>query len=172
MQFVPYLNFDGDCAEAMAFYARLFGGQIVHQSTFGEMPPGEGMPPLPEAARSRLMHAQLQVGAQSLMASDTLPAMPGLDLETCGGGYRKPQGLWVSIGVDRAGVTPMPSEWVSRVWAPRAGMLCDDMAAAPGDASANAWWSGAMLMPAINGPSITSNGRPSFCRASSVSWSM
>ena len=29
MQFTPYLNFDGNCAEAFAFYAKLFGGQIV-----------------------------------------------------------------------------------------------------------------------------------------------
>lgn len=100
MQFIPYFNFDGNCAEAMAFYAELFGGQIVFQSTFGEMPPGEGMPPLPESAKNRLMHAQLQVGAQSLMASDTLPAIPGQDPEVCGGGYRKPQGMWVSIGLD------------------------------------------------------------------------
>ena len=33
MQFIPYLNFNGNCAEAFAFYARLFGGTIVHQST-------------------------------------------------------------------------------------------------------------------------------------------
>ena len=99
MQFTPYLNFDGNCAEAMAFYAKLFGGQIVHQSTFGEMPPHEGMPPLPESAKNRLMHAHLQVGAQAIMASDTLPAMPGQSAEACGGGYVKPQGLWVSIGV-------------------------------------------------------------------------
>jgi len=34
VQFVPYLNFDGNCAEAMAFYADVFGGQVVHQATF------------------------------------------------------------------------------------------------------------------------------------------
>jgi len=97
---VPYLNFDGDCAEAMAYYAALFGGRIVYQSTFGEMPPGEGMPPLPEAAKGRIMHACLQVGEQRLMASDTLPAMPGQPAEACAGGYAKPQGMWVSIMVD------------------------------------------------------------------------
>ena len=136
MQFVPYLNFDGDCAEAMAFYARLFGGQIVHQSTFGEMPPGEGMPPLPESAKNRLMHAQLQIGAQSLMASDTLPAIEGMDPEACGGGYRKPQGMWVSIGVDSAaegqrvfdglsegGQVAMP--FAKTFWSPGFGMVTD-----------------------------------------------
>ena len=100
MQFTPYLNFDGDAAEAMAFYADLFGGQIVHQATFGEMPPTEGMPPLPESAKHRLMHVQLQVGAQTIMASDTLPAVSDPSEAVCGGGYQKPQGLWITIGVD------------------------------------------------------------------------
>ena len=81
MQFNPYLNFDGNCAEAFAFYARLFGGTIVHQSSFGEMPPGEGMPPIPESARSRIMHVHLQIKDQALMGSD---AMPGADA-SCGG---------------------------------------------------------------------------------------
>jgi len=136
MQFVPYLNFDGTCAEAMAFYARLFGGQIVFQSTFGDMPPGEGMPPLPESARNRLMHARLEVGAQSLMASDTLPAVEGMDPEACGGGYRKPQGLWVSIGVEteaegkrvfdglaEGGQVSMP--FAKTFWSPGFGMVTD-----------------------------------------------
>ncbi len=96
MQFVPYLNFDGDCAEAFSYYKQVFKGTVVHQSTFDEMPPGEGMPPVPDEARNRIMHVHLQVGSQALMGSDTLP---GAD-ETCGGGYQKPRGLWVSIGVD------------------------------------------------------------------------
>lgn len=136
MQFAPYLNFDGNCAEAMAFYAKLFGGQIVFQSTFGEVPPDAGMPPLPESAKSRLMHAQLQVDAQSLMASDTLPALPGQDPEACGGGYRKPQGLWVSIGVEteaegkrifdglaEGGQVTMP--FARTFWSPGFGMVTD-----------------------------------------------
>ena len=136
MQFTPYLNFDGNCAEAMAFYAKLFGGQIVFQSTFGEMPPDAGMPPLPESVKNRLMHAQLQVGAQSLMASDAMPAMPGMDPETCGGGYRRPQGLWVSIGVEteaegkrvfdglaEGGQVTMP--FGKTFWSPGFGMVTD-----------------------------------------------
>jgi len=97
MQLTPYLNFDGNCAEAFAFYARLFGGAIVHQSTFGEVPAGAGMPPLPEAARDRVMHVHLQLKEQSLMGSDAMPAAPGQDPSSCGGGYQQPQGLWVSI---------------------------------------------------------------------------
>lgn len=95
MQFSPYLNFDGNCAEAFAFYKDLFKGQIVYSGTFGEMPPDEKMPPMPPEAKDRIMHVHLQIGPQALMGSDTLP---GAD-ETCGGAYKKPQGLWVSIGV-------------------------------------------------------------------------
>lgn len=92
MQFAPYLNFNGNCAEAFAFYKDLFKGQIVHQSTFGEMPPDDKMPPLPPEAKDGIMHVHLQVGEQALMGSD---AMPGADA-SCGG-YQPAQGLWVSI---------------------------------------------------------------------------
>ncbi len=96
MQFIPYLNFNGNCAQAMAFYAKVFGGKIVHQSTFGDMPPMPGMEgQLPESAKNALMHAHLQIGAQSIMASDVVP-------ELCAGAaYTPPQGIQVSIGVDR-----------------------------------------------------------------------
>ena len=99
MEFTPYLNFDGDCAEAFAFYAKLFKGTIAYQGTYAEAPPSAGMPPLPEGAAGRIMHVRLQVGEQVLMGSDAMPVVPGADpAESCGG-YRKPQGLWVSIGV-------------------------------------------------------------------------
>lgn len=135
MQFIPYLNFDGNCAEAMAFYAQLFGGQVAHQMTFGEMPPGENMPAMPEAAKKLIMHAHLQIGEQALMASDAMPSTPGA-AENCGGGYVKPQGLWVSIAVDSAaegqrvfdalaqgGQVAMP--YAATFWSPGFGMVTD-----------------------------------------------
>ncbi|MBS0506090.1 MAG: VOC family protein [Proteobacteria bacterium] len=136
MQFTPYLNFDGNCAEAFAFYAKLFGGSIVYQGRFGELPAEPGMPPLPEAAKNRIMHVHLQVGAQSLMASDTMPVAPGQDPDSCGGGYRKPQGLWVSIqvadvaegqrvfdGLAQGGTVAMP--FGKTFWSPGFGMVTD-----------------------------------------------
>ena len=102
MNVSPYLNFDGNCAEAMAFYAQVFQGTIVHQSTFGEIPPDPNMPPLPEFAKTRIMHAHLQFGSNNIMASDTMPSIDGMNAQACGGGYQKPQGMWISIGVDSA----------------------------------------------------------------------
>lgn len=135
MQFIPYLNFDGNCGEAMAFYAQLFGGQIMHQMTFGEMPPGEDMPALPDSAKGLIMHAHLQIGEQALMASDAMPTVPGAT-EVCAGGYLKPQGLWVSISVESAtegqrifdalaqgGQVTMP--YAATFWSPGFGMVTD-----------------------------------------------
>lgn len=132
MQFTPYLNFDGNCREAFAFYKDLFKGTVVHQSTFGDMPPDPDMPPLPAEAKHRVMHVHLQVGQQALMGSDTLPG-------ACSGepgGYSKPQGLWVSIGVGSmaegqrvfdalavGGQVTMP--FAATFWSPGFGMVTD-----------------------------------------------
>ncbi len=42
---VPYLLFNGNAAEALAFYAKALNGKILFQQTFGEapMPAGEDM---------------------------------------------------------------------------------------------------------------------------------
>ena len=131
MQFAPYLNFNGNCAEAFAFYKDLFKGQIVHQSTFGEMPPDDKMPPLPPEAKDGIMHVHLQVGEQALMGSD---AMPGADA-SCGG-YQPAQGLWVSIqaadvaegrrlfdALAQGGQAAMP--FAATFWSPGFGMVKD-----------------------------------------------
>lgn len=64
---VPYLNFDGQTAEAMKFYQSMLGGELTMQ-TFAEA----GMADKPEIAE-RVMHADLKNEAVSFMASDTHP---------------------------------------------------------------------------------------------------
>ena len=131
MQFTPYLNFDGNCAEAFAFYAKLFDGRIVYQGTFGEMPPSEGMPPIAESAKQRIMHVHLQLAEHSLMGSDS---MPGADV--CSGGFQPAQGMWVSIqaadvaegrrlfdALAQGGTTVMP--FAATFWSQGFGMARD-----------------------------------------------
>ena len=72
-----YLNFDGKCEEAFQFYQSVFGGEIPYWGRFGDMPPQEGMPPLPEDAKNRIMHVTLPISAETmLMGSDTMPGQP------------------------------------------------------------------------------------------------
>jgi len=67
---VTYLNFDGNCGEAMQFYGKCLGAEL-------QMMPFADTPGSSPAAKDRIMHARLTKGPSSLlMASDTQPGMP------------------------------------------------------------------------------------------------
>lgn len=61
----PYLFFDGNCRDAMAFYRSVFGGEL-RMTTFGE-----ANHDCPTALKDAIMHAFLTGGDIILMASDT-----------------------------------------------------------------------------------------------------
>lgn len=66
---IPYVHFDGNAAEAMELYSRVFQGQVLHSQTYGDSP----MDIKPEF-RNRIMHAVFQAGDDfELMVSDTPP---------------------------------------------------------------------------------------------------
>ena len=62
---VPYLNFNGNAAEALAFYGKALNGAILFQQTFGESP----MEVAP-AFKNKIMHATFKAGDLTIMASD------------------------------------------------------------------------------------------------------
>jgi PhnB protein len=70
MRLIPYLNFDGQCREAFAFYAAALGGQVVFQGTYGESPMRDEVPP---DSRDRIMHAQIEAAGATLMGADGPP---------------------------------------------------------------------------------------------------
>ena len=89
MQINPYLHFDGDCAEAMRFYAGLLGGEIDMMMTFGQAPPMDGAP---AEWNDKVMHAQIKApGGLTLMGTDAPPVY-----------FKTPQGFSVSLTVDSA----------------------------------------------------------------------
>ncbi|RKD25782.1 hypothetical protein BEP19_02245 [Ammoniphilus oxalaticus] len=71
----PYLIFDGRAREAIQFYEKALGGQVLGIMTFGDMP-GDPNHPLTEDMKKRVMHGQLKVGEADLMFSDTFEGMP------------------------------------------------------------------------------------------------
>ena len=75
MKLNPYLNFDGQCEEAFNFYKKVFKTEFNQYGImrFGDLPPQEGMPPLPDDAKNRVMHVGLNIGSEILMGSDTMP---------------------------------------------------------------------------------------------------
>ena len=86
MQIVPYLNFDGNCAEAFRFYQRVLGGKIEQLLTHADSPIASQVP---AEWGPRVLHARLVVGDQVLLASDSPP-----------GHYAPPHSVYVSLHVD------------------------------------------------------------------------
>lgn len=77
MKLNPYLNFDGQCEEAFNFYKKVFKTEFTEfgMMKFGDMPPQEGMPELPEEMKNRVMHVGIKVGEQTIMGGDYMPGM-------------------------------------------------------------------------------------------------
>lgn len=122
MQISPYLNFNGQCAEAFRTYERVLGGKITFMQTHGESPMADQVGPDWQDA---VMHVSLQVGDQVIMGSDAPPPH-----------FEKPQGFSVSIvlddpaeaerifaGLSEGGQVRMPMQ--KTFWAERFGMCVD-----------------------------------------------
>ena len=65
-----YLTFNGNAAEALAFYAKALDGKVSFSMTFGESPMGGETP---AAYKDKIMHATLEARGHQLMASDAPP---------------------------------------------------------------------------------------------------
>lgn len=122
MQVNPYLNFDGQCAEAFRYYEQVLGGKVEAMMTFKDMPASEQ---LPAGWEDRVLHAHLSVDGQIILGSDSPP-----------GQYQRPQGLYVSLQIEDAargervfnaladgGTVVMPFE--ETFWAQRYGIVVD-----------------------------------------------
>jgi len=67
-----YLFFDGNCADAMRFYERIFGGKL-EMMTHAQSPIAGQTPP---GSADRIMHARLALDGRNLMASDSMVGHP------------------------------------------------------------------------------------------------
>lgn len=85
MQLNPYLNFNGQCAEAFKFYEQVLGASNTFSMTWGEMP---GADQVPAETHKLIMHSTLNIGDGLLMGADSPP-----------GRYEPPKGMNVSIHV-------------------------------------------------------------------------
>jgi len=122
MQIDPYLNFNGNCEEAFAFYEKTFGGKIEFKMTHGESPMAAQTAP---DWSGKIMHIALRVGDRVIMGSDAPPQ------------YQQPrQGFRISVSTKDAseaekvfnklaqgGKVDMPL--AETFWSPRFGMLVD-----------------------------------------------
>ncbi len=72
-----YLNFPRNTEEVFNYYKSVFGSEFMREiSRFGDIPPSEDMPPLPEADKNLVMHIALPIlGGHVLMGTDAPESM-------------------------------------------------------------------------------------------------
>jgi PhnB protein len=121
--FINYLNFDGNCREAMEFYKKCFGAEL-YLLPFSEAP---GDLPGAKEANDRVMHATLSKGSATLlMASDTMPGTPfqpgnNFSVMIRCESVQEIEGLFAALG-EKGSVTMALQE---TFWAARFGTLTD-----------------------------------------------
>lgn len=70
MTLEPYLFFNGRCEEAMAFYTQAIGAEVSFQMRMSEAPDQPPPGAVPAGFENKIMHANLRIGAMTLMVSD------------------------------------------------------------------------------------------------------
>jgi PhnB protein len=121
MTFTPYIHFQGNCAEAMTFYAAVFGGDLA-LTRYSDMPDGP-----PDFAESDLiLHAMLAVPNATLLGSDYPPGEEGDPQKAVSISYDAPDLVQAQSIFDKlldGGSQIMPFE--ATFWSPGFGMLKD-----------------------------------------------
>lgn len=118
---IPYLNFPGNCREAMTFYKSCLQGEVEFL-TFADLPEGASE----EVNKDLIMHSSLKTGALEFFASDCPPGMPlnkGNNLSMCLVCDDVSQAEKFFNTLSQGGTVMMPLQQTS--WAVRFGMLTD-----------------------------------------------
>jgi PhnB protein len=62
-----YLTFDGNCEEAFNFYKKVFKKEFSYLGRFKDIPQQEGMPPIPEDYKEKILHVALPISAETIL---------------------------------------------------------------------------------------------------------
>jgi PhnB protein len=68
MKLTAYLNFGGNCREALSYYEEHLGAKVLVISTFNDMPEPKNIPP--GLNSNDVLHARFMIGDTLVMASD------------------------------------------------------------------------------------------------------
>ena len=96
MQIDCYLSFEGNCEDALNFYAQCLGGKVSAVMRYDSMPKDSGFE-VPPDFRNKVMHASVEAEGAQIMGSDMPPGTPDR------GQFKGfSVSVWVKDGVDRA----------------------------------------------------------------------
>ncbi len=116
----PYVFFDGNCREAVEFYAKALGAEVSVMG-FGDSPMD-----VPEDQKDRVMHATIKFGDATIFASDGMPNVPvdsGMRAHVSIGTDTAAEGQKYFEALAEGGEVTMPYE--KQFWGDTFGMLTD-----------------------------------------------
>lgn len=122
-QLNPYLNFNGNCEEAMKFYQNILGGELeLHRFSEYASP----SMPVDESHQDGIMHAVLKNDTLTFMASDGMPERAvvfGDNMHMSLSGVDEAQLTEFFNGLSEGGTVTM--QLAKQVWGDSFGMLTD-----------------------------------------------
>lgn len=125
MHIESYLFFNGRCEEAIEYYQRALGAELLMMMRNKEAPekPPPGM--LPEGSDEKVMHATLRVGSSNMMLSDGRcdgrPVFNGFSLSLDAASEAEADRLFAALC--DGGTVQMPL--AKTFWSPKFGMVAD-----------------------------------------------
>ncbi len=75
MSVYAYINFDGNCSEAVEFYRQVFGTEAPEIMTYADAPPDPELS-VPDEHKHLVLHTMLNIYGTTVMFSDLLPGEP------------------------------------------------------------------------------------------------
>jgi PhnB protein len=121
MELEPYLSFDGNCEEALAFYGDVFGGRVTSLNRFAGSPMEADLPP---GSGDKIMHASFVSPTLKFMASDSMqPYEPAGNISLSLGTKDLAEAERVFAKLADGGSVAMPLQ--DTFWGARFGMVKD-----------------------------------------------
>ena len=125
MHIEPYLFFDGRCEEAISFYQRALGAEVLMMMRNKDSPEPASPGELPEGSGHKVMHASLRIGKSSVMMSDGhcagQPDFRGFSLSISTDTVAQAERLFAALA--EGGKVQMPL--AQTFWSPKFGMVAD-----------------------------------------------
>jgi len=75
MKLELFINFDGNCREAVNFYAKVFKSEVQNVMTYGQAP-ADPNHSVAEADKDKIMYAGIPIGGMTVMFMDTPSDFP------------------------------------------------------------------------------------------------